>query len=87
MAAGMGTIQVRNPDLVVTPACSAAGRHGARPDGSKGGDMKSKCDGCRRSFDDVPLAPMLIDATWAKLASPRRLLCADCCSSARLGAA
>ena len=37
-----------------------------------------RCDGCQASFDVAPRAPMLIDATWAKLAEPQEVLCASC---------
>jgi hypothetical protein len=40
--------------------------------------MKDRCDGCRASFNVAPRAPMLIAATWAKLAAPRETLCASC---------
>jgi hypothetical protein len=43
------------------------------------------CDGCGASFDVAPRAPMLIDATWAKLAEPQETLCASACSPARPG--
>ena len=36
------------------------------------------CDGCDASFDDEPRAPVLIDATWAKLADKHEMLCASC---------
>jgi hypothetical protein len=38
----------------------------------------NQCDGCRSSLDDVPLAPVLVDVTWAKLASEHETLCAGC---------
>lgn len=38
-----------------------------------------KCDSCRRSFNNVPLAPMLQDAVWCKLAAESEILCAECC--------
>jgi hypothetical protein len=38
-----------------------------------------KCDGCRRSFNDVLLAPVLQDAVWCRLAGEKEVLCADCC--------
>jgi hypothetical protein len=40
--------------------------------------MKNKCDGCGESFDDVPLAPVLIDATWLRVAAKRETLCVGC---------
>ena len=36
------------------------------------------CDGYGASFDAEPRAPVLIDATWAKLAEKRETLCASC---------
>ena len=38
-----------------------------------------KCDSCRRSFNNVPLAPMLQDAVWCKIAAESEILCAECC--------
>src|SRR5215471_7010548 len=45
------------------------------------------CDGCDASFDDEPRAPVLIDATWAKLAEPQETLCDSCFIAARSRAA
>ena len=39
---------------------------------------KDRCDGCNASFNTEPRAPMLIEATWAKLAAPEETLCAGC---------
>jgi len=39
---------------------------------------RNVCNGCRVSFERVPHAPMLFDATWLKLAQKRELLCPDC---------
>ena len=36
------------------------------------------CDGCGKSFYDVPMAPMLWDTVWRKLAEKRETLCAIC---------
>jgi hypothetical protein len=36
------------------------------------------CDGCGASFNAEPRAPVLIDATWAKLAKQHETLCASC---------
>jgi hypothetical protein len=36
------------------------------------------CDGCGKSFYDVPMAPMLCDTVWRKLAEKRETLCAIC---------
>jgi hypothetical protein len=38
-----------------------------------------QCDSCRRSFNNAPLAPMLQDAVWCKLAAESEILCAECC--------
>jgi hypothetical protein len=38
-----------------------------------------KCGSCCRSFNKVPLAPMLEDAVWCKLAAESEVLCAECC--------
>src|ERR1700740_2652249 len=38
-----------------------------------------KCDSCRVSLNKVPLAPMLQDEVWCKLAAENELLCAECC--------
>src|SRR5689334_4364325 len=51
---------------------SSARRHPARH-GVK------KCDCCHRSFYKVPLAPILQDAVWCKLAAEKEVLCAECC--------
>lgn len=40
--------------------------------------MRWRCDGCRKSFNKVPLAPMLNDAVWYKLADEREILCFQC---------
>jgi len=37
-----------------------------------------RCDDCRQSFERVPHAPMLLTASWAKLAKPDENLCVDC---------
>ena len=39
-----------------------------------------RCDACGRSFADQPLAPMLIDVTWLKLADEYEMLCVECMS-------
>jgi hypothetical protein len=39
----------------------------------------AKCDSCRRSLNRVPLAPILQDAVWCKLAAENEVLCAECC--------
>jgi len=36
------------------------------------------CSACHASLDAEPQAPMLIDATWGKLAAPQETLCAAC---------
>jgi hypothetical protein len=36
------------------------------------------CDGCHKSFDDVPHAPMLHDHVWARLAAANENLCPGC---------
>ena len=36
------------------------------------------CDGCGKSFYDVPMAPMLWDTVRRKLADKRETLCASC---------
>ena len=43
-----------------------------------------ECDGCRRSFNNVPLAPVLEDVVWCKLAAKSEVLCAACCFSRAL---
>jgi hypothetical protein len=45
---------------------------------------RDRCDGCQARFDVEPRAPILIDATWAKLAEPQETLCASCGSAARV---
>jgi hypothetical protein len=35
-----------------------------------------ECDGCGRSFKNVPLAPVLEDVVWCKLAAAGEVLCA-----------
>ena len=40
--------------------------------------MKRKCDGCRRSWDTIPRAPMLRDEVWLQFADDRELLCVLC---------
>jgi hypothetical protein len=39
---------------------------------------RDRCDGCQARFDVEPRAPILIDATWAKLAEPQETLCVSC---------
>ena len=38
------------------------------------------CDGCRRTWDenDAPMAPVLDDASWAKIAAATETLCGSC---------
>jgi hypothetical protein len=36
------------------------------------------CDDCHKSFDDVPLAPMLHDHVWTQLAAKNETLCTSC---------
>ena len=36
------------------------------------------CHACRTSFDQIPLAPMLFDGSWRKLAKRDEILCAEC---------
>jgi hypothetical protein len=54
------------------PTKSLCLRHPAR-------HRAGKCDSCRISFNKVPLAPMLQDEVWCKLADENELLCAECC--------
>jgi hypothetical protein len=37
-----------------------------------------RCDGCRRSWNEVYAGPMLCDATWRRLADEAETLCEDC---------
>ena len=37
-----------------------------------------QCDDCNQSFDEWPLAPILHDATWLKLAGKHTTLCVKC---------
>ena len=37
-----------------------------------------RCDGCGVSFNRRPMAPMLADAAWLRLAGDRDRLCAEC---------
>ena len=37
-----------------------------------------RCDDCNKSFNKVPLAPMLHDRVWLKLASQDETLCGPC---------
>jgi hypothetical protein len=37
-----------------------------------------RCDSCRKSFSKVPMAPVLHDEVWGKLAHPHEILCAPC---------
>jgi hypothetical protein len=51
---------------------SSARRHPAR-------HRAKKCDCCHTSFYHVPLAPILQDAVWRKLAAEKEVLCVECC--------
>ena len=55
-------------DACVSSICCHPARHGA-----------GNCDNCRRSLNKVPLAPILQDAVWCKLAAEKEVLCAECC--------
>jgi hypothetical protein len=37
-----------------------------------------RCTACDQSLDVVPLAPMLRDEVWNRIAHPRETLCTDC---------
>jgi hypothetical protein len=37
-----------------------------------------RCDDCRTSFNEVPIAPMLEDAVWLQLAGKEEMICGPC---------
>jgi hypothetical protein len=59
-------------DASKRPTWSSRLRHPA-------GHCAGECNSCRISFNKVPLAPMLQNEVWCKLAAEKEVLCAECC--------
>ena len=79
-----GPLLFRKRDIVKSVEAVMATRARVSSRGSEcaahpAGHRVGRCDSCRRSFNNAPLAPMLQDAVWCKLAAESEILCAECC--------